>query len=438
MAYRERFVTAYLNPLEVAAEFANLSHQFPNLCRLEELPYLTHGYQGVKVEARGRQKMYVLRITAPSGPASKPAILLMRSPHAREWINALAVVETARQLLENYRPADMDPRVQAIVTTMNHAEVMIVPEGNPDGARFSFFDPGQRMWRKNLRPAPSGSTCAGVDCNRNYPRYFGEAGSSGDPCTEIYRGPQALSEPETANISHLVSQYRQIIFAVDSHSSGQDIFRPSPNGGTYIPSEPVSPADDAIYLKLEAQMNEAIRIVQGIRYSTGSTSNHAGASDEYFFFDQQIFGFDLECGQDFQPPVADAITAALEVAAATRAIAWCAAGQTDVDVAGLVARRQRADVADWRGQVRPIAVDREWAPKPLPPEKWRRFVARLTVEGGKAEISRVALELKEKGFDLMHRPASPTLTVVASAQELADLLRRGHRVSVAKDVYAGE
>src|SRR6185503_16446183 len=100
------------------------------------------------------------------------------------------------------------------------------------------------------------------------------------------------------------------------------------------------------------------------------------ASDEYFFFDQQIFGFDLECGDDFQPEIANAVTAALEVAGATRALAWCAAGQTDVDVAALVARRQQANAADALGQLRPVAVDRPWVPTALPPEKWRRFLVR--------------------------------------------------------------
>ena len=97
MPYRDRFVTRYLNPLEVAAEFAALPGAFPNLCRLEPLPFLSHGYHGERVEARGRHPMHVLRITA-CGQATKPAVLLFRSPHAREWINGMAVVETARAL----------------------------------------------------------------------------------------------------------------------------------------------------------------------------------------------------------------------------------------------------------------------------------------------------------------------------------------------------
>ena len=44
MPFRDRFVTQYLNPLEVEDEFRTLTDLFSDLCSLEELPYLTHGY----------------------------------------------------------------------------------------------------------------------------------------------------------------------------------------------------------------------------------------------------------------------------------------------------------------------------------------------------------------------------------------------------------
>ena len=89
----------------------------------------------------------------------------------------------------------------------------------------------------------------------------------------------------------MVGQHRNIVFAVDSHSSGQALFRPNPNGGTYISSLPVPLGDDAIYSRLEELMNAEIVKVAGVEYRTGTTSNHAGTSDEYFYFDHAIFGF---------------------------------------------------------------------------------------------------------------------------------------------------
>ncbi|WP_189636647.1 M14 family zinc carboxypeptidase [Rhodococcus sp. MTM3W5.2] len=274
MSFRSGFVSKYLDPIAADVEIRTIASAHPELCRIDTLPHRTHGYFGTRVDARGMHPMHVLRITAPGGPRRKPAVLLMRSQHAREWINALAIVETASQLVENYRPSDPNPTVHQVVQTLNRVEVLIVPESNPDGARLSFFDQGRRMWRKNLRPAPP-PACPGVDCNRNFPRYFGDAGSSATSCADVYHGPAPLSEPESANIAHVATVEHSLLFAIDSHSHGQAIFRPNPGGGTYIPSLPVSPADEIVYKHLQNRMVEAIRQVQGMSYSTGTTSNHA-------------------------------------------------------------------------------------------------------------------------------------------------------------------
>jgi hypothetical protein len=435
MSFRSGFVTDYLNPLQVQAEVDSIVSAFPSLCRLETLPHQTHGYQGDRVEARGPQPMHVLRITAPGATSPRPAVLLMRSQHAREWSNALAVVETARQLVENYRPSDSDPLVQDVVTILQRVEMLIIPEGNPDGARLSFFDAGQRMWRKNLRPPSTAGGCPGVDCNRNFPRYFGEAGSSNDPCTEIYHGPAALSEPESANIATLVARERQLIFAIDSHSYGQNIFRPSPNGGTFISSEPVSPADDAVYRHLEGAMNRGIKQIQGITYATGSTSNHAGTTDEFVFFDHHVFGFDLESGTDFQPPKQEAVLAAREVAEAVRALGRCAAGLTGLDIPALLA--QRTPVTDANAPPEAVSVaSTPWQVLPLPPERWRRFLVHCPVKN----LQRRTAELRallEAGLDVECDHAGPgPLEVVASAADLVQLLRRGYQPAILADLHA--
>jgi hypothetical protein len=434
MSFRSGFVTDYLDPLQAQREIEALTASFPTLCRLESLPHKTHGYHGVKVEARGPQPMHVLRITAPGATQPRPAILLMRSHHAREWSNAIAVIEAARQFVENYRPADSDPLVQENVAVLQKVEILIVPECNPDGARLTFFDPGQRMWRKNLRP-PDGARCPGVDCNRNFPRYFGQPGSSNDPCTEIYHGPAPLSEPETANIAHLVANERQLIFAIDSHSYAQAIYRPSPSGGTYVPTEPVTPQDDAVYRHLEDAMNRRIKRVQGIQYSTGSTSNHAGTTDEYLFFDHHVFTFDLESGTDFQPSRQNAILAAREVAEATRALAACAAGNTGLDIAGLLAQRTPVTDANTLADAVDIAKT-PWNVPPLSPERWRRFLVRFPP----AHPRRRAAELQslgDAGFDIeSEAPESGPIQVIASSEEIARLLRLGYRPMILADLYS--
>lgn len=436
MTFRSGFVTKYLNPLEVEAEISGLAEQFADLCRLESLPFLSHGYEGERVEARGRHPMRVLRVTAPNGTTTKPAVLLMRSHHAREWINSLAIVEFARQLVENFKPADADPRVREITRMLEHVEFFIVPESNPDGARLSFFDAGRRMWRKNLRPPESGNNCAGVDCNRNFPQFFGEAGSSDVPCAENFRGPAALSEPEAANISGLIERERNIIFAIDSHSFGEAIFRPSLTGGQFVNTQPLTPEDDATYRHLEDRMNAGITTVRGTNYETGSTSNHAGTTDEFFFFAHQVFGFDLECGRDFQPPVNEAVTAALEVAEAVKALGLCAMGETGLDVAALLERRQQQE-PPVDSATATIPVSESWNVQPLPPDDWRRF--RVHVDAlAHAPVAEQYRALAESGFDLVGDPREGVFRIVASTSDLNSLADMGYAPQVERDLYVNE
>lgn len=434
MSFKAGFMQGYLDPLQVRDRIEDLARRFPELCRQETLPFETHGYWGDRQDARGRQKMTVLHVTSPRGPQTKPAVLLMRSPHAREWINAIAAVEAALQLVENYRPDDRDPRVQETVKLLDEVVFMIVPEGNPDGALSTFFDGGRRMWRKNLRPSPGG--CFGVDCNRNYPKYFGEAGSSTNPCTEIYHGPQALSEPESANIADLVMRHRNILFAIDSHSSGDAIFRPNARGGTHISQMPVDPQDEAIYQNLESSMNRLIRLVKGIEYSTGSTSNHAGTSDEYFFFVHRIYGFDLECGSDFQPPVADALISAAEVVQATRGLGLCAAGMTGLDIERLLAQRRSYDVRpDAMPNVVPPTADlAEAAPPAIAPDARRQFKVRVEPRRPDTLVSE-GLALLEAGLDV-DEDFHEGLSLIASAQDLRLLVQKGYRPVVVGDIEA--
>ena len=119
-------------------------------------------------------------------------------------------------------------------------------------------------------------------------------------------------------------------------------------------------------------MNAGITTVRGTNYETGSTSNHAGTTDEFFFFGHQVFGFDLECGRDFQPPVNGAVTAALEVAEAVKALGLCAMGETGLDVAALLERRQQQE-PPVDSATATIPVLQSWNVQPLPPDDWRRF-----------------------------------------------------------------
>lgn len=322
------FVDQYLDAAQVAARIAALAAEFPALCVLETLPEPTSGYDGGEAALAGPADVQLLRLSDDPADRSRPALLLICGTHAREWINPLIAIEFAEQLLRNHDPASADPEIVAITRILREGEVLIVPVMNPDGLNFSVHDdPG---WRKNRRPNAGAPGCPGVDNNRNFEIYFGGAGSSDAPCSNTHRGPSAFSEPENRNIRHIAERFPNILIAVDSHSAGEDLFRPHATGGSFIASLPVAPEDEAIYQDLEAAANAAIQSVSGKTYSTGTTSNHAGASDEYLFFAHRVFAFDSECALSFQPPIASALVSVQEVTAALRALALKA---IDLDVA---------------------------------------------------------------------------------------------------------
>jgi murein tripeptide amidase MpaA len=328
------FVDQYLDAAEVAARIQSLSAEFPALCQLSTLPELSHGYDGSNVALAGATSIQLLRIANNLGDHSRPGFLLICGTHAREWVNPLIAVEFAEQLLRNFNPASADPDVLQVNRIIQEGEVFIVPVMNPDGLNFSAHD--DAGWRKNRRPNAGAPACPGVDNNRNYEVYFGGAGSAASVCSDTYRGPSALSEPENRNIRHLLEQFPNILIGVDSHSQGEKIFRPTASGGVAIASLPVFPADEAIYADLEAAAVAAIQSVSGKTYQTGSTSNHSGTSDEYMFFAHRIFGFDVECALSHQPPIATALVSVQEVTAALRALALKA---VDLDLEAITPTR---------------------------------------------------------------------------------------------------
>lgn len=313
------FVDHYMDAAEVATRIQALAAAFPALCSLTALPYNTTGYDGAHPGIGGSASVQLLRITTTPATASKPGLLLICGTHAREWVNPLIAIEFAEQLLRNYSPGSAESDIMAINRIVEEADIFIVPVMNPDGLNYSFHD--NTGWRKNRSPNPSDAACPGVDNNRNYSLYFGEGGSSSAPCSDTYRGSSPFSEQENKNIRYILDQYPNIVIGVDSHSQGQKIFRPTASGGTFIGSLPVSPEDEAIYQELEAAAVAAIQGVSGTLYQTGTTSNHAGASDEYMFFGHRVFGFDFECALAHQPPLADGLVAVQEVTAALRALA---------------------------------------------------------------------------------------------------------------------
>src|SRR5713101_824728 len=161
-----------------------LSQQYPALATVSSV--------GQSVEGRD---LFTIRITGPdteSNPADlRPVFFIGATQHAREWIAPMTAMFLAQQLLDLYA---VDPRVQLIVDSV---DFRIVALNNPDGYEYTWTGKAERLWRKN-REINQGSSCRGVDLNRNWGYAWGGQGSSSDPCSDVYRGTDPWSEVETA------------------------------------------------------------------------------------------------------------------------------------------------------------------------------------------------------------------------------------------------
>jgi murein tripeptide amidase MpaA len=194
----------------------------PDLCTVLPLPGTS--VQGVAVSA--------LRITA-TGPApvdDRPGVLLIAGTHARELMNPDLLVELAVDLVAAQRNGTdivLGGRTwpAAQVRSMLAATVLyLLPCVNPDGRTYVLTV--DDMWRKNRRDNP-GTSCDGVDLNRNADILWGvtEGQTSCQPCTDIYCGSAAFSEPENQNVKHLLDTYRIDHFA-DVHSFSELVIYP--------------------------------------------------------------------------------------------------------------------------------------------------------------------------------------------------------------------
>lgn len=184
----------YSSPGGIRDEIEQLAADNPNLVKLLTIGQSVQG-----------QPIYALKVTAGApqvADGSRPATGYISAQHAREWIT----VETNRRLVhhfvDNY---ETDPTINALLNT---TELWFVLVANPDGYDFTFST--ERLWRKNLADNNGDGSVSngdGVDLNRNFSEQWGydNEGSSGSRFSEVYRGPSAMSEPETRAVDVLLA-----------------------------------------------------------------------------------------------------------------------------------------------------------------------------------------------------------------------------------------
>jgi hypothetical protein len=189
-----------------------------------------NSYLKTKNETSGYD-IWALKITGNAAlpVTTKGIFFIMSGLHARE----LAPPELASRWVEtliNGYGNDAD-----ITSVLDSTELHLVLQANPDGRQVAETNPSV-LRRKNMNPGASDSTCSnknkGVDLNRNFPYQWGlSSGSSGDPCSETYRGTSAGSEPEVKAII----DYTKVIFpAAQRKSDAQAAYPENSTIGVFL------------------------------------------------------------------------------------------------------------------------------------------------------------------------------------------------------------
>lgn len=162
------FFDSYHHYGENLAFMSELAAQFPSHAEI-----VVAGYSEQGREIRG------IHIWGSGEKGSRPAVIFHGTVHAREWIATTTTQYFSWYLLNNYGSGLTKAYVDKY-------DFYIFPIVNPDG--FVYTQTIQRLWRKNRATIP-GSTCVGIDINRNWAwKWDIPGGASTDPCNDAFKG----------------------------------------------------------------------------------------------------------------------------------------------------------------------------------------------------------------------------------------------------------
>lgn len=212
---------------------------------------------------------------------TEPAVLYSGVIHAREPIGASICIDLIRYLCQHYN----EPEIKFIV---DNCELWFTPILNPDGYVYNETYLGG-LWRKNRRPEPGQ-----VDLNRNFPFKWGydNCGSSPNPVSEIYRGPNAASEPETQALIQFCQNHK-FYATITYHSYGNDILFP-------FGYDLIMPADSLRFF----EMAESLSLVNHYRYGTPWQILYLvnGSAEDWLYGTNKTLNFVFEVGEEFWQP----------------------------------------------------------------------------------------------------------------------------------------
>ncbi|CAI5775666.1 mast cell carboxypeptidase A-like [Podarcis lilfordi] len=199
--------------------------------------------------------MYLLKVGKESG--KKKVIFMDCGIHAREWISPAFCQWFVKQAVRTYETD------KVMFKLLNNLNFYILPVFNIDGYVWTWTE--DRMWRKN-RANTSNSDCPGVDLNRNFKAKWGTIGISHKPCSQIYCGPSAESEPEIKAVTSFIREHLSSIRGyISFHSYSQILMFP------YAYKDETAPNNDELN-KVAKEAVEALSSLYGTEYTYGPTA----------------------------------------------------------------------------------------------------------------------------------------------------------------------
>jgi carboxypeptidase T len=349
-------ISGYLTNEEINAAINNLTTAHPAIATRIDLPNTT--WEG--------RKSYAVHLRAGS-KISRPGVLFTGGMHAREWGGSDICVAFMLQIVNAFvsgAPLDFGGKhftAAQVSNMLNELDLFIFPNVNPDGKNYS--QTTDIWWRKNRNP--NGGGPAGVDINRNFDFLWSSGiGTSASKSSEIYRGAAPFSEPETRNVKYLFDTFPSIRYYLDIHSysglvlyswgddnnqnittaqnfanSAYDGIRGTVGDAAY--REFIPTLDENTLKSFASRMHDALKAVRSKDYiveqSVGLYPTSA-TSDDYVFSrnivapsKQRVYGFTIEFGSEFVPPIAEMNLIKSDINAAMAEL--CCAACSDVYMA---------------------------------------------------------------------------------------------------------
>lgn len=259
---------------EVTAILDSFARDYPALCA----PKVSIG------RSHEGRDIWMVKLSDNVGiDENEPEVLFDGVHHAREPLSVETLLLFMDQLLTGYAS---NPESRFI---LDNRELFFVPLLNPDGHDYnrSTNPGGGGLWRKNRRVNGGGSF--GVDLNRNWPTGWSapNGGNSTDPNSDTYRGPAALSEPETAALDAFI-RTRNFVQGFSCHTYTDVLLRP----WGYQNGNPTNAADyDRIGARATTQ--------NGVQYGSTSLLLYiaAGAAVDDYHARYNMYGWSPELGR---------------------------------------------------------------------------------------------------------------------------------------------